>query len=1733
MVPVRKRAVLVVLAVLFVLAGVLVAHRQEVMAAVLPRVISLAIGYDVSIGDQHIGKTHATFLHVHVSRNGEPVLDAAQVEVAYSLRDMLPGSKHRFGVSGIYIDHPTLTLVRHKDGSYNIVIPQSQQPAVVAPQFPNHVPIAMNIRIRDGSGVVRAPYTVDPDSRTLEVTGINLDASINSTTRTHYELRGAFVEQALEPFQLVGTVDLDRGYALHHAFAKEIPMRAIGNYFINSDAARLLAGTARDMEFKAYSLDVVPDQPINYHLSGGIDVDDVQMQVVGLSQPLRHIAGRLEMVDDTFFFNRLGALIAGTPVAVSGGIYNFATPQYRLGIDARGNLQTLREMFAFTTDQPIRGDAHLQIEVQGDLGNPVVLARMDAARAVYNTLPIRDMHVKIAYQNSSVMLAPLQANVHGAQVAIRGMLSIGNTVHTQAVLHVNAPASALPYMGTLIGHEPLVADVLLDGQDTRFLGYGAMQSERGINRMAAVMHLDRPGIVDVEPFWMNVGHGTFAGAYHLNRQTDRSAFWIDAHDIALHSPLSPGAFGNLLPELPAIDGTLDTASLEAGGRSGAHAVWAGVVDAHALRISGVAIDRVHAQFSGTLADAAVEPLSARGPWGSFDGDGALSLGALAVHGMYHGTMEGLRPFLNDPTATGMIDGPAAFAITPQRIAVQADDIAMHNARMHGLPIQAVRGTLAVVNGNLNVLSAQARIAGGDVVAAGRFDRGISLVAIRANGGDLRGLGLPLDGGAVSASGVLKQGPKIPAFTGGVAIADGRVQDFGVGGSALLALHDDTARIDNAVGGVDNMYAIASGDLNQLTSGTPLYAVHADMPAGDVTQALHTLALPSFYSDGTYSASLDIRGSGLNPSVKGPIAVGAGSVNGLPFTDASAVIDASRSGARARRGSVQVGKTHVTFAAAQTTAFSGVRVRAPSAHLEDFNNFFDTGDTLAGAGRVRFNVVSQQRRLVSNGDIDIAGLRYRTFAIGDTRAVWSSLHNVMKGSLVVGGEQGSLRAKGSIAFTPAPSLWDVARDSRYALSIDFDKLDTAKWFSAFGFAQIPITGLADADMTINGRYPRLQINGTASLNGGSIGPLPIEAADLAFSSLNDRIRLKSASMVTPGLTAAATGQFGLAMSDPIDVDIYLNSGNLPRLIEQIRHINVPVQGEYESTVSIRGTMGKPDFSAAFDAANAVAYGVKIPSVFGTVHWNPAKKSLQLSNAGIQFERGEMSLAGSLPLQLRPFGVGPSRAPINLDLSANGVDPATFETLLGNNTKLGGTIDGELAIAGTVDKPRIYGRFALAKGSYISDLERTPITNAAATLTFDRTQATVQRLSADFGAGTVSASGHVTFPSGAAGATYNVTAVAKNAQLNVPQFGSGAFDGNVRLTRAPYQLAQLSGSMTLHDSTTPFSAFLAATQSNSTAGPAFPIDLGFDMTLAAGKNVRVRGSGFGAGLDIGATGLVNLGGTLKSPTLQGQILGTAGTLTYFDRVFRLTEAVVTFAPSQGIIPTLQVQGVTHVTNPDPRLNTYSTDVTINVNGPVNALKVAFSTNPPGYTNDQILAMIAPFSGLIGGTTYATPGSNANPSINGVTPYGALSVVPGAQPIGQTQAISVGQEAFNILNAQFTAGILAPVENALSQGLGFQNVNVNVDYYGNVGFSATRLLGKTVNFVYSQTFGTPSTYSAGLQLVAQDAASAQLSFYWSTGSQVLFKTPVLSSNSRLAVGQPLQGQSGFAFNLQRLYW
>ena len=698
--------------------------------------------------------------NVNVTNGGVPLLRASRIAIGYSLRDLLPGSRHRYGLRSIEVDGATITLTRQADGSYSLPLHGGGPAPPPSPtQLPNRVPIAFTFRVRDSAIALRSPAAFDPQARAIDIRGITADGVVDTAAVTKYAVGGAFAQSHPLPFTVKGRIDVARGYAMHHIAAAGIPLRPITDFFVNTRAFGINAGAARNVDLRVYELG-----SSGYHLSGHASIEDANIHVVGLSAPVEHLTGEVQYLDDDVFFTHLRGEAGGLPLDATGSVYDFADPKFTIGLSSRGNLSSLRRLFAFARNQDIAGPVDIGVSIGGPIASPVILFRVDGS-AEYRGIAFDELHARGAYYDSTVSFLPIAVRAQGATVTIRGGMEIGDTVRTRAAVRFEAPADTLPYAGELLGREPLTGDVLLDGNGTNFYGYGSLTARTGPARVAAVIHASPDGILDVAPLEIATEHGTLAGGYHLDRKTNHSAFWIDAHDLVLHTPAQTSFLGITVPSIPPIDGTVDRALLSGGGPSGNGALIAGVVDAHDLTIAHVPFDRLHAQIGGTLANAAIDPAIASGPWGSLDGRGSFSPGSIAVRGAFRGTLQGLRPFLGNVDARGTVAGTASVSVVGGRIVVQAEHMRLQGAQVRGIPVTSGSGTIALDKGDVIVKNARADFAGGSLVAAGSYARGISLVATGLNAAHLKGLGLPLAGGRIDAEASFGVAIRYPATAG--------------------------------------------------------------------------------------------------------------------------------------------------------------------------------------------------------------------------------------------------------------------------------------------------------------------------------------------------------------------------------------------------------------------------------------------------------------------------------------------------------------------------------------------------------------------------------------------------------------------------------------------------------------------------------------------------------------------------------------------------------------------------------------------------------------------------------------------------------------------------------------------------------------------------------------------------------------------------------------------------------
>jgi autotransporter translocation and assembly factor TamB len=1080
----------------------------------------------------------------------------------------------------------------------------------------------------------------------------------------------------------------------------------------------------------------------------------------------------------------------------------------------------------------------------------------------------------------------------------------------------------------------------------------------------------------------------------------------------------------------------------------------------------------------------------------------------------------------------------ALVVEGQRSVVQARGDRTPGALVRGVPLESLSATLGVDGRAVRVYSAQASVAGGTMAAAGTLG-GSGRMGFSLAGVDATRLGrlAPLGPGRVSALGEYGYEAGTSRFEGGLALGT-RFAGFPVSGNGDVRLLGSGLDLSRSAALVGAAFGTFDGTVAGLGTRSPRYAlgVHLrDVQAGPFLDA----GPAGRYVDASLSSDLRVSGTAGRVAVAGHVAVPEGEVNGLAFSGGSADVAVGPGGLDLGGGTVTVGSTRVAFGARLRGGEAGFRIDAPRTDLRDFDDFFDSGDTLEGQGSIEGRYSQSGGTVETNAALAIAGLRYRRFELGDAQAKWNSSGSSVVGALAFGGSSGRLDVEGKLQLAASEPFDRMLERSRFNGRADLKGLDLDVWLPALGY-QLPIGGHVDADATIAGSLAAPSVTTDARLLDGRLGRFPVDALSLSATSTLRRTTVTSAELDMPALTVTGSGSFAPSGREPVAFALHGKSSDLGALAGSLLGARYPVTGSAEADVKVDGPLEKPHVAGGFDLVGATLAGVSVPEALG--EFSLQGRSLVLSDAEVAFPKGTLYLAGSLPLTVAPFGLGPAAAPITLELAAKSIGLTNFAPLLPKGSALEGELDGRVKLGGTAGNPQLLGELDLSGGGLTTPFEQTPLAGLTGRLVFDRNTIALESLHAAAGDGTLDLTGRATFPelvNPSRDAVYSFTLRAAHAGLNLPAYGSGLVDGSLSLSRVPSELPLLSGNASLADAVIPFSALLLAAGASgagpSLAGPPGPEsaaqpDATFNVQLSALRNVRVRS----ANVDIGGQGELDIAGTRSHPQLSGEFTSTGGTLTYVNTVFRMVDGTVTFQPENGVIPTLDAHATTHVINPDPNLvrnSTRSADISIALSGPVTNLNIQFSSDPP-YDRQQILGLLIGAPAL-GATNLFGPA--------GATPYGSTTTAVLTPGLGifrtPTGDVSVGEEAFGILNAQFTRNLLAPIETGLGGALGLSSLNLNVDYTGNVGLTARKILGKNVNAVYGTTIGYPYRQTFGFEVKPSDATAAQVTVFETLGAYGLNSLApaanTINSNQRLTAAQPAGGTAGFSLSLQRLLW
>jgi translocation and assembly module TamB len=449
--------------------------------------------------------------------------------------------------------------------------------------------------------------------------------------------------------------------------------------------------------------------------------------------------------------------------------------------------------------------------------------------------------------------------------------------------------------------------------------------------------------------------------------------------------------------------------------------------------------------------------------------------------------------------------------------------------------------------------------------------------------------------------------------------------------------------------------------------------------------------------------------------------------------------------------------------------------------------------------------------------------------------------------------------------------------------------------------------------------------------------------------------------------------------------------------------LPMNGAFNGTAKFDGLLSQPERvhasvrldSVQLNAAQLPEHAPAPAMIFrnaGPVVLNAANGRVSITDCDLTGPDTNLSLTGSVAYLGHP----------SLALRAQGnVDLRIFQ-LFQPGVQVSGRSLVSAEITGTLTAPQIDGKLEVQNGTLIASGFVNELTRVNGIIQFSRDRATIQKLTAETGGGTLSVGGFVEFTN-AGQLTYRLEGDADNVRFRYANSISVSGNANLRLAGTSRN-SVLSGTATVSRvvftpnadvGTLLGSAF--APSAAETKESDFLTGLQLDVRVESAPDLQVTTQ---LSRDLQAEIDLRLRGTLDHPILLGDIEANQGDIRIFGAKYSINRGEVRFVNAARIVPVVDLD-----------LQTVARGITVDVTiaGTPGKLNINYRSDPPLQPRD-ILALLT--VGRVPDTGAANPNVQTTTDTSALQ-YGANSVIG--------QAIS-------------------PVSNRLSKLFGITNVKID---------------------------------------------------------------------------------------------
>ena len=628
--------------------------------------------------------------------------------------------------------------------------------------------------------------------------------------------------------------------------------------------------------------------------------------------------------------------------------------------------------------------------------------------------------------------------------------------------------------------------------------------------------------------------------------------------------------------------------------------------------------------------------------------------------------------------------------------------------------------------------------------------------------------------------------------------------------------------------------------------------------------------------------------------------------------------------------------------------------------------------------------------------------------------------------------GSARAELAGAFTHPPNDFNTG-DIKFNLTANQVQLSQFKKIQEFksGLAGL-VEAKANGEATlqnVQGKPPVLlrSLNANVAANQVRLNNQPFGDATLVAETRGSDLTFK---LTSDFANAKIQGDGRMRLVDDYPIDAQVSFANVT--YSSVRRwmgsatggaLTQPqVDGVVEGSATVSGPALKPeDLTASLRipklVLTATSRGALAPNSKqvtlqnqGPIVATLSRSVVKIDSARIVGPNTDISLSGTAVLQ--------PKQDLNLDINAN----TNLSLLQSFNRDIysSGNVVLRASIRGTLDDPNVNGEMRLQNAAFNLIDAPNGMSNANGVIVLSGKTATIQSLTAESGGGTISASGSATYAGGVA--NFKLAATADNVRVRYPESVSTVANASITLNGTSDN-STLAGAVTIMKiQFNPHSDFgsILSSAAPPVQTPAAPnpllsgVHLQISVKTAPGVQFQTA-----MAQNVEAIADLRIRGTLDEPGVLGRINITEGQLIFFGTKYTVNQGSIAFYNPIRIEPILDI---------DLQTNVQGVDITLNVSGPADDMKLTHRSDPPLPFN-QVLALLA------AGKTPTDPTIAARqpaPPPQGLQEMGESAILQQvvANPVSSQLSRVFGITEFKIAPAFVTGSVLPQARLTLSQ-------------------------------------------------------------------------------------------------------